>query len=192
VPNPTDRRLENMVAALALAMSDQVADAAATVSGLSDAAPAALVALHESGRGRSIDYLSQMVGLTHSGAVRLVNRLVADGYVIRGEGKDARSIGLALTRRGAGAARRIRAARHESVARSLVTLDDEDRATLTRLCEVLLANVTEGKLRRSDAGDKPSGGALCRLCDFVSCGRPAGDCPTAQAAAAHFRPPPAP
>jgi MarR family transcriptional repressor of emrRAB len=189
VPNPTDRRLANLVAALSLAMSDQVADAAARASGLTNAAPAALVALHEAGRGRSIDYLSQLVGLTHSGAVRLVDRLVADGYVMRGDGKDARSIGLSLTRRGADAARRIRVARHDSVARSLATLDDEDRATLTRLCEVLLANVTEVKLRRRDAGDKPTGGALCRLCDFESCGRPTGHCPTAKAAAAHCRPP---
>ncbi len=179
-----DQRLENLMGALSLAISDEIADAAMTVSGLGDAAPAALVALHESGRGRSIDYLRQMVGLTHSGAVRLVDRLVEAGNVERGIGRDGRSVGLQLTRRGADTARRIRAARRESLVRTLATLGDADRATLTRLCEVLLENVTEQKIRRRDAGDQPSGGALCRLCDFASCGRNDGRCPTAQTAAA--------
>jgi len=185
VRDRADQRLENLLGALSLAISDEIADAAATVSGLGDAAPAALVVLHESGRGRSIDYLRQMVGLTHSGAVRLVDRLVEAGHVERGIGHDARSIGLQLTRRGADTARRIRVARRKSAVQTLATLDDADRATLTRLCEVMLANLTEQKMRRRDAGDQPSGGALCRLCDFASCGRADGRCPTAQMAAAH-------
>jgi MarR family transcriptional repressor of emrRAB len=42
---------------------------------LQTAAPAALVALHEFLCGASIDQLRQVVGLTPSGAVRLIDKL---------------------------------------------------------------------------------------------------------------------
>lgn len=186
MPDNGDPRLANLLGALSLAVTDQVIEAAEMASDLSDASPAALVALHESRPGsRSIDDLRQLVGLTHSGAVRLVDRLVSAGYVERCSGRTGRSVGLKLTRRGTATARKVRAARHDAIARSLDTLDDADRANLAQLCASLLSTLTEQRLLRRDSGRHPAGGAICRLCDFVSCGRPHGHCPAARAAAEH-------
>jgi len=44
-------------------------------------APAALVALREFLEDATIQQLSDVIGLTHSATVRLVDRLVADGYM---------------------------------------------------------------------------------------------------------------
>lgn len=177
-----DRRLVNLLGALSLALADRVTEATEAVSDLTDAGPAALVSIAEAAPGRSIDHLRRLVGLTHSGAVRLVDRLSAAGYVRRGGGESGRTVGLTLTRRGVAVAAKIRLARHDAVARSLDGLDDADRASLARLCDVLLATVTEQRLDGRDSGEQPAGGALCRLCDFVACGRPAGRCPAARTA----------
>jgi MarR family transcriptional regulator, negative regulator of the multidrug operon emrRAB len=180
VADRDDRRLVNLMGALSLALTDRIAAVADTASGLSDAAPAALVALHETGRpGRSIAELRQLVGLTHSGAVRLVDRLEAAGYVARRPGPDARTVAVVLTRRGTAAANRIRAARQEAVSAALENLDETQRRRLEELAGVLLSRLTAQRLALRASGQMPPAGAMCRLCDFVACGRPAGRCPVA-------------
>ena len=161
-------------------MTDRIGAVADAASGLSDAAPAALVALHETGRpGRSIAELRQLVGLTHSGAVRLVDRLEAEGYVVRRPGGDARTVAVVLTRRGTAAANRIRAARQEAVSAGLEGLDDRQRRQLEALAGVVLATLAAQRRALRASGQMPPGGALCRLCDFMACGRPQGRCPVA-------------
>jgi MarR family transcriptional repressor of emrRAB len=180
VPDRDDRRLVNLMGALSLALTDRIAAVAGTASGLSDAAPAALVALHETGRsGRSIGELRQQVGLTHSGAVRLVDRLEAAGYVARRPGRDARTVAVVLTRRGTAAATRIRAARQEAVSNALEDLDDTQRRRLEELAGTVLSKLAAQRRALRASGQMPAGGAMCRLCDFVACGRPAGSCPVA-------------
>nr|MDQ6937052.1 MarR family transcriptional regulator [Actinomycetota bacterium] len=78
-----DSRLLNRLAALAVALTDEIGEATERAAGAAGAAPAALVALHESAAGESVDRLRLMVGLTASGAVRLVDRLVSLGLVER-------------------------------------------------------------------------------------------------------------
>ena len=131
----------------------------------------------------SVQALSQLIGLTHSGAVRLVNRLVSAGFVARAAGPDGRTITVRLTRRGRSTALRIRAARESAIAASLSGLTEHQREQLTTICEVLVANITSSRLATRAAGRHPSGGALCRMCDPLACGRPSGDCPAARAAA---------
>jgi MarR family transcriptional repressor of emrRAB len=161
-------------------MTDRIGAVADAASGLSDAAPAALVALHETGRpGRSIAELRQLVGLTHSGAVRLVDRLEDAGYVTRRPGPNARTVAVVLTRRGKAAAQRIRAARREAVSSALEHLNEAQRQQLEELAATALAKLTEQRLALRASGQMPPGGALCRLCDFVACGRPEGRCPVA-------------
>ncbi len=46
------------------------------------------------GLGPSNDQLRRILGLSNPGAVRLVNRLVADGLVERREGRDRRAVAL--------------------------------------------------------------------------------------------------
>src|ERR1700730_15865640 len=92
-----DARLANIVNALALALADRMQDAAEGAAGQSASAPSALVALHEFLDHGTMDQLRQVIGLTPSGAVRLVDRLVRAGHVAREPGADKRSVALVLT-----------------------------------------------------------------------------------------------
>ena len=83
-----DDHLANVLGALATAIDDAVTAAIEDATGLTGAAPAALIALHDLLAGRSVDDLRHAVDLTHSGAVRLVDRLVADGLATRRPGAD--------------------------------------------------------------------------------------------------------
>lgn len=179
----SDQHLVNMLGALSLGVTDAMREATEEVTGLTDAAPAAIIAIAETGPGTSIDDLRRMVGLTHSGAVRLVDRLVDAGYVERRAGRSGRSVGLTLTRRGGAMARKVRACRADAVGRGVASLDQADRLDLARLADMIITTVTEQRLARRAAGEEPAGGALCRLCDFVACGRPRGLCPAARTAA---------
>ena len=183
--DPSSDRLANLVAAWSLAVADRVAIAAATAAGRGGQAPAALVALHEFAAGSTIDHLRQVLGISHSTAVRLVDGLVADGHVARTvNADDRRSVALTLTPAGSRAARRILAARQEAVRGTLAGLSERDRRSLMRLVEVLTAQLAELKLGEAARGNAPSSGWLCRLCDFGACGRPVGLCPAARRAGA--------
>lgn len=188
IAGDADRRLVNLLGALSLGLADAVTEATEAVCGLTDAAPAALVSMAESPPGRSIDDLRRLVGLTHSGAVRLVDRLVDAGYVERRTGRTGRFVSLALTRRGAAMARKVRLAREHAVAGVILSLDEQDRADLSRIADTLVTTVTRQRLARRDQGEEPAGGALCRLCDFRACGRPETACPAAGTAIEHRAP----
>ncbi len=178
-----ERRTANVVAALALALTDELE--AATVratDGHTGAGPAAVVALRHLLAGRSVDDLRRAVGLTHSGGVRLVDRLVADGLVERRPGADGRSVAVALTPRGRAMARRAMDARLGVVEQALAALEPHEEAALIGIAEKLLTHIVDARLARRAAGDVPPGGWLCRLCDPVACGRPEGRCPAANAA----------
>ncbi|HEX8771879.1 MAG TPA: MarR family winged helix-turn-helix transcriptional regulator [Acidimicrobiales bacterium] len=185
-PTPTDARLANLVAALATDLADRVREATETAAGHRSAAPAALVALHEFLDNATMDQLRAAVGLTPSGAVRLVDRLAQQGYVERRAGTDARSVALVLTPSGREAAVGVMAARTEAVATVISKLSSDERKTLTDVAENLLRIVTEQRLVARDGGVRPTGGWLCRLCDTEACGRARGDCPAADAATNHL------
>ena len=107
-----------------------------------------------------------MVGLTHSGAVRLVDRLVAAGLAERRVGTDGRAVALQLTPEGRRSARRVLSRREAAVEGVLAPLTPSERATLAALHERLLGSLTSGQVERR---------RVCRLCDVEACGR---DCPT--------------
>lgn len=179
-----DARLTNLVAALAVALADRIREATETAAGHAAAGPAALAALGEFLDHPTLDRLRDVVGLTPSGAVRLVDRLAAQGYVERRPGPDGRSVAVVLTPSGHDVAARIRAARAAAVDEALAGLSPAERASLTGAVEKILGTVTEDRLRTRQRGDVPPGGWLCRLCDFDACGRPRGACPVAETAGA--------
>jgi MarR family transcriptional repressor of emrRAB len=178
-----DARLANLLGALSLAVTDRMQDDIQAAAKQTAAAPAALVALHDPLRGGSMDDLRRAVGLTPSGAVRLVDRLVAAGLVERRPGHDGRSLALVLTAGGRRAAQRVLAARAEALSSVFATLTQDERASLTRISEKLLGAVTKDRLAERQQGHEPPGGWMCRLCDFAACGRDQGACPAAQTAA---------
>jgi DNA-binding MarR family transcriptional regulator len=178
-----DARLVNLLGAVAIGLTDTAVGDVATDAALDGTAAAALVALLDLARSGSVRKLSQLLGLTHSGTVRLVNRLADAELVERAPGPDRRTVAVRLTRHGRVVARRIRARRHANIATALTGLTAQQRDQLTAACEALIANITTARLARRSTGTQPRGGALCRMCDPAACGRLAGGCPAANAAA---------
>jgi MarR family transcriptional regulator, negative regulator of the multidrug operon emrRAB len=175
-----DPRLANLVGALSIGISDAIYESTAIAAGLDGVASAALIALLDFMPGGSVRTLSQVVGVTHSGAVRIVDRLVAERLVTRSSSADARSRSITLTARGVKVARDVRAARERAVSEVLEQLTASERATLTTLSERLVASITGQRLDKRNAGQTPPGGALCRMCDFGACRREIGMCPAAE------------
>jgi MarR family transcriptional regulator, negative regulator of the multidrug operon emrRAB len=183
VGSSAEARLANLLGAASTGVADAMEEAMLAVAGLDGSAPAALVAFLDFSPHGSVRALSEVVGLTHSGAVRLADRLVAAGYVERHAGADARSLTLTLTPSGRVVARRIRAAREGTLRQVFEELSGDQRAALGEICEQLIATLTRLRLEQRAAGGVPAGGALCRMCDFAACGRHEGHCPAARAAA---------
>ncbi len=174
-------RLTNVVGAWTLAVADAVTAAAATAAGRGGQAPAALVSLHEFAAGSTIDQLRQVLGISHSATVRLVDGLVADGHVTRTDHTDdRRSVALTLTAAGRLTARRILAARREALQGPLEGLSEQERRSLMQLAEALTGQLVDLKLDERARGNAQRSGWLCRLCDFDACGRPDGLCPAAE------------
>jgi len=177
-----EARRANLLAVLALGISDRVRQAEETAAGHGSAAPAALVALHEFCDGASMDQLRQVIGLTPSGTVRLIDKLSATGLVKRSPGRDGRSVAVSLTRRGANTARRILAGRRQAIDTLLAGLSSEECEKLTPLLERLLEQLTAVRLAEREEAKTPTGAWLCRLCDLSACRREVSDCPVANAA----------
>jgi DNA-binding MarR family transcriptional regulator len=163
----------NVFGALALIVADQMADVTASAAGRSDSAPAALAALHHFLDGPSVDRLRQVLGLTSSGTVRLLDRLAESGLIERGPGADGRSTAVSLTDMGAAKAQEVCAARAEVLQRALSALSAEERAAFSALSAKMLVGMMRGP------------GAvrwMCRLCDTTVCRGAAGGCPVGNAA----------
>jgi MarR family transcriptional regulator, negative regulator of the multidrug operon emrRAB len=164
----TDRQV-NLIAALATALNDRIADGVESQSGRSGAAAALLTsALAEP--GLTVKQLASIVGISGSGTVRLLDKLTVDGLVQRREGSDARSAAVHLTPRGRAAAKRVLAARRDQVERAIAALSSPEQSAFARLAEKVLAGVTDSE---------PAAGRICRLCDWDVC--PTNQCPVEQA-----------
>lgn len=90
------------------------------------------------GTGLSNDTLRCILGLSHSGAVRLVDKLVAEGLVERGPGRDARQVALHLTRRGKQYRSQLLASRLIAVEQILGSLDQSEQRALAELLHKVL------------------------------------------------------
>jgi MarR family transcriptional regulator, negative regulator of the multidrug operon emrRAB len=172
------RREANLLGAVSLAVADRLRAGAESGAGQGGSAPAALVSLAGYLDGGPIDSLRGPLGLTHSAAVRVVDRLVAEGLAARREGPDRRSVAVALTPAGRRAAERAVAGRGKALEAALAGLDASERAELARLHEKILATLTDGRA---------SAGHTCRLCDIDGCGHHEGRCPVTRAADAAER-----
>lgn len=165
-------RAANLLGALALAVSDGIREATeGQASGLARSEPAALVTLAHY-PGQSVGALARALGLTHSGAVRLADRLVAAGWARRVSAGPGRTLALHLTESGQLAASRVLARRQASVDRVVSGLEADQVAALEQLAGRLLAVL---------ATDRASARRLCRLCDEPLCERDMR-CPVDQAA----------
>lgn len=158
-------RLENLLGAQALALTDRIRTAGPG-SGTS-ADDAALVTLL-SHPGHSVAWLGDILGLTSSGITRLVDRLDAAGWVTRTTGTDARSRRLQLTAAGRSRARAVLHARQAAMAAALDPLSDRDRRELERLLDLVVGGLARTLLPAM---------RVCRLCDRKACVADARTCP---------------
>jgi DNA-binding MarR family transcriptional regulator len=163
----------NVVGAGVLALADVLRDATERAADHGASAPAALAALETYLDGSSIDELRRVLGITHSGAVRLVDRLEAGGLLRRTAAGDARARGLVLTSAGRRAAQRVLAERAVALDAALAPLSDAERDQLGALLGRVVGGLTGG---RADAR------RICRLCDPGGCGHHDGRCPVTRAA----------
>lgn len=181
--SPAHPRLNNLLASLSLNLADEASDALEHASGLTGSATTALLALHEFLDETHIGQLADALGLTHSGAVRLVTQLEAAELAARTTGADRRRVQVKLTARGRRRAAAARTARDTVVAGATRGLTDDEAVAL----EGILAKLVEARVatRIEARREGQSGSWWCLTCDFTACGRPEGRCP-AQATASRW------
>jgi DNA-binding MarR family transcriptional regulator len=163
----TAARAANLLGALVVALHDELESATTEAAAHGAAYPAALATMLGE-PGLTIEQLRQILGLSHSGTVRLLDALEAEASVERRSGRDARSVALQLTSQGKRRARAVLDARNRALEPALGALTAAERAQLVRLTEKLLGSLTRDR-RHSDH--------ICRMCDLSVCPDPT--CPVA-------------
>jgi|SRR5580658_5197666 MarR family transcriptional repressor of emrRAB len=155
--------IANMLGALSLAVMDRIEQGARDTTGRGGEIPAALVVIGY-GPGMTNDKLRRILGRSHSGTVRLVDRLVSDRLVERRPGRDGREVALHLTAKGASTRKDLLASRISAVAAFLEVLSPSERKRLGELIHDVLARQDTSELNRF---------TICRMCDDRFC----GNCP---------------
>src|SRR5215471_6114726 len=164
------RRLENLLGALAVGLSDAISSAVEATTGHAGAMGAALAILAQE-PGLGIEQLRVPLGRTQSATVRVVDQLVAEGYAERRPGRDQRSIAVFLTAKGTEAAARVLASREQALSDAVSPLTSSERKALAGALEKVLAQITS---------DRAHADLICRLCDLAAC--PQSVCPVELAA----------
>ena len=152
-------RTANLLGGISLAIGDRIEDTARDILNHAGETPAALIVIGY-GTGPSNDMLRRVLDLSHSGTVRLIDRLVADGLVERCEGHDKRAISLFLTKRGKALREKLLKGRLTAIRPILTTLDDDELEVLGNLLHKLLSSMDPTDMERR---------TLCRLCDNRVC-----------------------
>lgn len=152
-------RTANLLGVVGLAVADSIEDTARDILNHAGETPAALVVIGY-GLGPSNDQLRRILGLSHPGSVRLVDRLVADGLVERREGRDKRAIALYLTEQGASLREKLLKGRLAAIKPLLTSLTDCEQEALAALLHKMLSSMETTDLERC---------TLCRLCDDRVC-----------------------
>lgn len=153
------QRLENLLGALALSVTDAVARNIEKASGTYGSDTFALVLLQHAETLRS-DVLSRQLGLAQSSTVRLVDRLERDGLVERKTGADRRTVMVGLTAKGERAAYGILSLRRNVLRELVAELSEGERTALHAISQKLLTKLTT---------DLATGEQNCRLCDEGAC-----------------------
>lgn len=156
-------RTANLLGAVGLAVADRIQATARAVLNRTGETPAALVVIGY-GLGPSNDQLRRILGLSHPGSVRLVDRLVADDLVERRDGRDKRAIALYLTKQGAHVRQKLLNGRLAAIKPLLMSLTETEQEVLAKLLHRMLSSMETTDLERC---------TLCRLCDDTVC----SDCP---------------
>ncbi|MEZ5841477.1 MAG: MarR family transcriptional regulator [Hyphomicrobiales bacterium] len=163
------RRLANVLATFALALSDRVGEAIRDVAGRGPQATAALIQIGFD-PGLSIEALRTLIGLSHSATVRAIDGLVAEGLVRRERGLtgDSRVAALTLTKAGEAEMQKALDARAGVTGAVIDALAPGELAALNAILEKAVPAVVEFGTHQD---------VVCRLCDMGAC--PQDICPVA-------------
>ena len=153
----------NLLGVVGLAVADRIEAAARDILRHGGETPAAVVVIGY-GLGPSNDQLRRILGLSHPGSVRLIDRLVADGLVERRRGRDRRAVALHLTNTGETLREDLLAGRLAAIRPLLVPLTGAEQDVLASLLHKILSFMPTTDMERCN---------LCRLCDDRVC----TDCP---------------
>lgn len=167
----------NRLGAMALTLSDGIRDATEEATGMAGGLPPALVSLRQWADGASVDVLADAMRVSHSRAVRIVDRLEAGGLARREpDPADGRRALVWLEPPGRVMADRAIAARARVVNGVIAGLEADDLEALDRLlARVLTATTLSVRSARE----------TCRLCDARACGHLTGQCPVSLEADRH-------
>ena len=166
-------RLAQLLGALSLSATDRFRAGVDGSLGRGGAHSGALVHL-DAYPGESVQELATVLGVSQPAAVKLADRLSADGLLERRPGRDKRTRALHLTPRGREAAAQVLFDRATELERILSALGRDERARLEPLLEKLVAAL---------AGDRGAALTVCRLCDRDTCCGVAAGCPLGHTAA---------
>ena len=153
----------NLLGVVGLDVAERITRSARDVLHHAGETPAALVVIGYD-LGPSNDELRRILKLSHSGTVRLVDRLVDDGLVERRAGRDGREVALHATRRGRALRDKILKDRLAAIRPLLEPLTKAEQITLATLLKKILSSQETSDIDRRN---------LCRLCDHRAC----TDCP---------------
>ena len=148
-----------MLGALSITLASEVWEAINAEFGATGETGAAVVLLGV--EPLSIADLATALGITHSGGVRLVNRLVSDGLAERQPNpKDSRAVLVSLTSTGHARRERALGERAAVLEPVLDALTGPERAALQRALRKILERLVI---------NPAAGMQICRLCDEDSC-----------------------
>lgn len=174
MPDAYRSPVANRLGALALTLGDRVRDATESATGISGGGPAALISLREWADGSSVEVLAEAIGVSHSRAVRIVDRLEEGGLARReSDPSDGRRALVRLEPTGKKLADRALEARARILNGVVAELEPARVAQLEGLLAALLDATT---------GDERAARQTCRLCDVHVCGHFDGSCPVTMAA----------
>jgi DNA-binding MarR family transcriptional regulator len=173
MPEAYTSRVANRLGAIALTLSDGIREATEAATGMAGGLPAALVSLREWADGSSVEVLAGAMRVSHSRAVRVVDRLEAAGLARReSDPSDGRRALVRLEPAGRELAERALDARSRVLLHAVAELGAADVGDLDRLLGALLDMTTV---------DVRAAMGTCRLCDAHVCGHYEGACPVTRA-----------
>lgn len=149
----------NGFGALAVGVADLQSDAMAKAASLSVLEVSVLL-IAFTRPGSRIGDVAETIGLSHSGAVRTVDRLVKEQLVKRKVGSDRRTVAVQCTAAGKIRAEKALAFRAQALERLLRAVRPNDR-------EALQAAI--GQLLRLLPRDRTDAWRICRLCEHSVC-----------------------
>ncbi|WP_024610246.1 MarR family transcriptional regulator [Pseudoalteromonas sp. TB64] len=155
-----EKYLSNLIGTFATSVSNDIEKQIAELGGRSLSHEAALVTIYNH-PNETIDVLSKVLGLTHSGAVRLINTLEKEELVKRQKSlKDARSVVLRTTDKGSKRVELILSNRETATSKILSNFNTEQKQSFLSLIEIALGTLTSEQIEARK---------ICKLCNEGVC-----------------------